>query len=237
MKKTVFKVVITFCFAIAMILSSCGDEDNNDNNVNNNNGDGTNYKTYGDFRYTEDGSTVTITGYTGNGGAVNIPSTINGKPVVSIGNFAFGYNQLISVTIPDSVTTIGDCAFLYNQLTSVTIGNSVTTIGDHAFYNNQLTSVTIGNSVTTIGSYAFYGNKLTSVNIPNSVTTIGDYAFSDNLLTSVTIGANVTLGDRAFNDNYNSGSGFETAYINGGKLSGRYTRPNINGTTWTKQVS
>ncbi|MDR1869424.1 MAG: formylglycine-generating enzyme family protein [Treponema sp.] len=38
MKKTVFKVVITFCFAIAMILGSCGDEDNNDNNMNNNNG-------------------------------------------------------------------------------------------------------------------------------------------------------------------------------------------------------
>ena len=214
-KNSVFKVFIAFCVAIAMIFGSCGDEDNNDNNVNNNNGDGTNYKTYGDFRYTEDGSTVTITGYTGNGGAVNIPSTINGKPVVSIGNFAFGYNQLISVTIPDSVTTIGDCAFLYNQLTSVTIGNSV----------------------TTIGRYAFYGNKLTSVTIPDSVTTIGDCAFLYNQLTSVTIGANVTLGDRAFNDTYNNGSGFETAYINGSKQSGRYTRTNINNTNWTRQVS
>ena len=52
-----------------------------------------------------------------------------------------------------SVTTIGDGAFFFSDLTSVTIPDSVTTIGDFAFYdnNNSLTSVTIGNSVTTIG--------------------------------------------------------------------------------------
>ncbi|MDR1869411.1 MAG: leucine-rich repeat domain-containing protein [Treponema sp.] len=216
MKKTVFKVFIVFCFAIAMILGSCGDEDNNDNNVNNNNngnnnGDGTNYKTYGDFRYTENGSTVTIAGYTGSGGAVSIPSTIDGKPVVSIGYEAFcdynssGYGSytgkgLTSVTIPNSVTMIWGRAFSDNQLTSVTIPNSVTYIEYEAFRNNQLTSVTIGNSVTTIEESAFSGNRLTSVTIPNSVTYLS--GFSGNQLTSVTIGNSVTtIGDGAFSNN------------------------------------
>ena len=84
------------------------------------------------------------------------------------------------------MTTIGENAFGFNALNSVTIPNSVTTIGDQAFTANGLTSVTIGNSVATIGDQAFIVNGLTSVTIPDSVTTIGDYAFFDNDLTSVT---------------------------------------------------
>ena len=161
-----------------------------------------------DFTFEDNGSSITITGYTGNGDAVDIPATINGKPVVSIGDSAFAENRLTSVTIPNSVTTIGKNAFAGNyygtgnRLTSVTIPNSVTTIGDYAFSNNQLTSVTIGNSVTTIGSGAFAANRLTSVTIPNSVTTIGDSAFLRNQLTSVTIGNSVTtIGGSAFAEN------------------------------------
>ena len=159
--------------------------------------------TYGDFEYKYTASTVTITGYTGTGGAVNIPSSIDGKPVVSIGSQAFYGNQLTSVTIPNSVTTIEYSAFRDNQLTSITIPNSVITIGYGAFQDNQLTSVTIGNSVTTIGNWAFSGNQLTSVTIPNSVTTIGVGAFAVNQLTSVTIGNSVTtIGDNAFEGKY-----------------------------------
>ena len=162
----------------------------------------------GDFVYAEYSSTITITGYTGNGGAVNIPSTIKGKPVVSIGDNAFFDTQsytgkgLTSVTIPNSVTSIGESAFRDNQLTSVTMGNSVTSIGTGAFDGNQLTSVTIPDSITTIESCAFSRNQLTSVTIPNSVTTIGYYAFGDNQLTSVTIGNSVTtISERAFSNN------------------------------------
>jgi len=102
------------------------------------------------------------------------------------------------------------------------------------YFGSSKSVTTIPNSVTTIWSGAFSGNQLTSVTIPNSVTTIGDSAFRDNQLTSVTIGANVTLGNIAFNDDLYNSSGFETAYNNGGKLAGTYTRPNTSSTTWTK---
>ena len=61
----------------------------------------------------ETGKTVAITGYSIEGGLdVVIPSNINGKQVVSIGNTAFCFNKLASVTIPSSVTSIGSSAFL-----------------------------------------------------------------------------------------------------------------------------
>ena len=100
-----------------------------------------------------DGVSVTITGYSGGGGAVVIPATTNGYPVTAIGDYAFiGHNTLTGVIIPNSVTGIGDGAFEYcSGLTNVTIGNSVTNIGDGAFeYCSGLTSVTIPNNVTSL---------------------------------------------------------------------------------------
>ena len=133
---------------------------------------------------------------------VDIPSTIGGVAVTAIGNNAFYYNQLTTVTIPDSVTTIGDAAFQFNQLTTVTIPESITTIADGAFSNNQLTTLTIPNSVTSIGGSAFSNNQLTTVTIPDSVTTIGGNAFYNNQLTTLTIPDSVTtIGDAAFQFN------------------------------------
>src|SRR5436309_1488044 len=78
---------------------------------------------FGDFTYSSDGSVITITGYTGPGGAVSLPAIINGLPVTTIGNSAFfSKTGLTSVTIPDSISSIGSYAFsACTNLTSVTI--------------------------------------------------------------------------------------------------------------------
>ena len=164
------------------------------------------------FSYTTTDNKVTITSYYNNEASnsanpscprdVNIPATINGNPVVTIGNSAFRDNQLTSVNIPSGVTSIGDFAFIYNQLTNVTIPSSVTSIGNSAFQWNQLASATIPGSVTSIGNLAFSYNQLTSVTIPSSVTSIDNAAFSNNQLTSVTIPSSVaSIGNAAFSDN------------------------------------
>ena len=63
-----------------------------------------------DFTYTTNNGAITITKYTGSGGAVVIPSTINGLPVASIGNLAFRQcTSLTNVAIPDGVTSIDSC--------------------------------------------------------------------------------------------------------------------------------
>jgi hypothetical protein len=130
--------------------------------------------------FTFDSATGTITGYTGAGGAVVIPASIDGTPVTAIGENAFNRVYTItSVTIPNSVTSIGNGAFYNCNLLSVTIGSGVTTIGNDAFsYCTVLTSVTIPNSVTAIGNDAFSNcYVLTSVTIGSGVTSIGAYAF------------------------------------------------------------
>ena len=111
--------------------------------------------------------------------------------------------ELVSYTIPDTVTVICDGAFYYRKsLTSLTIPNSVTSIGYRAFWTcESLTSLTIPDSVTSIGDSAFEGcSSLTSLTIPDSVTSFGDSAFADcSSLTSLTIPDSVTsIGDKAF---------------------------------------
>jgi hypothetical protein len=87
------------------------------------------------FTYTTNDGTITITGYTGLGGAVIVPSAINGLPVTSIGLAAFLYSISIrDLAIPASVTSVGFNAFDHcTGLTNITMPNSVTNIGDFAF--------------------------------------------------------------------------------------------------------
>ena len=127
---------------------------------------------------------VKAAGYSVTGGAVTIPSTVDHGPntytVTGIGDKAFQYRLLTSVTLPNTVTSIGEGAFNSNELASVVIPNSVTAIGYQAFSSNQLTEVTIPDSVTSIGGAAFQHNHLTRVTIGKSVTSIGTVAFRNN---------------------------------------------------------
>ena len=145
--------------------------------------------------------------------------------VISIGESAFQWSHITSITIPHSVTSIGHAAIAYiptitsitipNSLTStgtsvcqgcsnlqsVTIENGVTSIGNSAFlYCPSLESITIPNSVTSIGSSAFQGGtSLESITIPNSVTSIGECAFTGTGLRNITIPNSVTsIGSSAF---------------------------------------
>jgi len=162
------------------------------------------------FSYTTNNGAITITGYSGAGGAVTIPDTISGLPVTSIGEYAFwSCTNLTSVTIPDSVTSIGNWAFARTSLTSIFIPASVTSIGDWAFAYTSLTSITIPNSVTSIGDNLFEGAGVQDTStglkalVVNGTVTITGYTGRgrDVTIPSTINGLPVTtIGDGAFND-------------------------------------
>ena len=126
--------------------------------------------------------------------------------VTSIGDYAFSNRNIISITIPNTVTSIGEDAFSWCKvLTSVIIGNSVTNIGRSAFNGcTKLTAVSIPDSVTSIGEDAFnYCASLTNVTIGNSVTEIGDYAFSSCTgLTSIKYNGTIAQWNAITKGNY-----------------------------------
>jgi len=113
-------------------------------------------------------------------GAITIPTTLGGKPVTSIGEEAFYYNEITSVVIPSGVTSIGSDAFgeCYS-LESVTLPATLKTIGEYAFYwCRSLRSVVLPEGLKTIGDEAFYNCEvLDNIVIPASVTSIGEDVF------------------------------------------------------------
>ena len=92
-----------------------------------------------------DNATVTITGYTGPGGTVTIPDTLNGLPVTCIGTNAFTSNafysslQITNVLIPNTVTNLGDAAFqMCSNLAGVYFQGNTPSLGMNVFCSDAM---------------------------------------------------------------------------------------------------
>ena len=158
----------------------------------------------GDYTYEVTKGEVTITAYTGAGGAVNIPEKISAYPVKVIGIDAFSSkNTITSVTIPSSVTNIAGGAF-YNctSLKSVVLPKNLKTITVNLFAGcTVLADVNIPVTVTSIERNAFMDcNSLKKVTLPSKLKTMGTNAFSDcDVITSISVPNSVTfIGSSAF---------------------------------------
>ena len=160
----------------------------------------------GYFEYTINNDEITITTYSGTDEELEVPSEIDGKSVVKIGQCAFsncynlekidisdsvesigeyafnGCTKLKNINIPDSVRNISKGAFNFcTSLSNIEIPSSIKNIEKEAFNNcSSLESIKIPNSITSIKEKTFYNcRKLTSIEIPSSVKTIEDSAFEN----------------------------------------------------------
>ena len=183
------------------------------------------YRTLDDL-YTVSDNTLVSVNYEISGD-IEIPENINGTQILSIGNNAFSnQNNLLSVTIPNTITNIDTsafegCSYLQSvtlstnliaigssafkgcaSLESISIPNSVTHIDTSAFEGcSYLQSVTLSNNLIAIGSSAFKGcASLARITIPNTVTNIDTSAFEGcSYLQSVTLSTNlIAIGSSAF---------------------------------------
>lgn len=163
-------------------------------------------------------------------GNIVIPSSIDGKNVVSLGFKAFyGSTAITEVTLPNTLKNVGGYAFAgCTKLAKINFGTGVQYLSINAFENcTALTSLSIPKSLTKdCGNHPFAGcsnitsvtfedgitqipaflcqdlTGITEITIPNSATKIGGYAFAGcTSLKKITILDNVTyIGINTFED-------------------------------------
>ena len=156
------------------------------------------------FSFSEDGQTVSITGFDGSRSVVEIPETYGGAKVTSIAAGAFrGQTMITDVVIPEGVTYIGREAFAgCSALVRVKIPTSVTQVGANLFegtpYDSTLTgelvyinsilyrcqsdavTVSIRQGTTVIAEEAFINRvNLAAIVVPVGVSYIGSNAFKN----------------------------------------------------------
>lgn len=165
------------------------------------------YLRHNDFLFVEHAEGLELAQYIGKEEDVTLPISLNGKNIISIGDYAFFDSGISCVSIPASIMYIGDYAFANNSaLIKLSLPESIKTIGEGAFsacYN--LTTIVLPKRIqlTEISQYAFYDcRSLQSIEIPISITKIAQSAFEKcHSLTSVIFTQNSQLsqiGERAF---------------------------------------
>lgn len=170
-----------------------------------------NIKDNPDYNYVVHNSKVYLTSYKGSDTDISIPEKIAGMDVVSFGNIFQGNENLLSISIPETILRISDYAFYKCfAMTSVELPSSVLSIGEYAFAGTvkegesmslEVVFLSYEIELETIGNNAFaFCTKLKSFNIPPSLYKIGNEAFYNCYeLDSIVLRNNVTqIGKDAF---------------------------------------
>lgn len=160
------------------------------------------------FSYTVSNGEATVTTYRGPTAAV-IPQTIDGYPIVSIGEGAFHFAHTVtSVSLPVGLRTIQDYAFASSGLQTVSLPSTLLSIGYRAFYANaSLTEVILPDALESLGTEAFEEcSSLTEIFIPRNVRSIGLRCFLEcAALTSIHVDASNTMFSSANGVLFNRG--------------------------------
>ena len=136
-------------------------------------------------------------------GEVNIPGTVDEKPVTKIGGGSFsGRSKITAVSIPDTVTYIGEGALYSTGIRKIDLPSSLKTIDSYAFYTCwKLSEIDIPEGTETIARDAFsFCNVLSDVKLPSTLKELGENAFysCENIETVEIPGSVEQIGDSVF---------------------------------------
>ena len=170
-----------------------------------------------------------LTSYIGNEPIIEIPDG-----VVEIEKSAFENVVAERIVVPETVEKIGNCAFIFSSISSISLPSSLKELGHEAFMMcpnlvgvdipdgvklsvatfwecANLLLVRLPSKLRSIPSRFFSGcSKLEDVTIPSSVTKIGAYAFSECAIRQLDLPPTLkTIGDGAFE----GCDGLERVYI------------------------
>ena len=141
---------------------------------------------------------IKITKYKGSKKDIIIPSCIDGKKVVEIGDYVFCDLKLTSVKLPKYLYSIGEYAFKGNEFKEIDIPDTVKEIGMAGFYKCKLEKIKIPKSMEVIVEDAFARNELKEVILHNNVKYLYGSPFGGNKLESIIIPDSVIEMDGGF---------------------------------------
>lgn len=128
------------------------------------------------------------------------------KNIEKIGAYAFAKNDIEgNLLLPDSLKTIGQASFVYNEFPNLYVGKGITDIPYAAFFNSKIKKVELFDGLKSIGESAFNQCDIEgTLVIPSTVETIGKWAFQLNFISGqLVIPDSVTsIGKGAFAYNY-----------------------------------
>lgn len=107
--------------------------------------------------------------------------------IKEIGDRVFrGNTRLMEIELPDGLEIIGDEAFEYTGLKSISLPGSVKNLGSFIFANCKfLEEVVLEEGIPEIPAGMFYWDPVTSISLPRTVTKIGSQAFEKCPLQSI----------------------------------------------------
>ncbi len=139
----------------------------------------------------DDNQSITILGYQGDETNLILPDTLAGLPVTALGEEAFAYQQLNTITLPKGLETMGINPFLGCTAEVLTGENQRFAVVDGALLDTQTHTlvaylatgekdVQVLEGVRAIAPRAFYGNQtLESITLPAGLQEIGPEAFTE----------------------------------------------------------
>ncbi|MDR0998642.1 MAG: leucine-rich repeat domain-containing protein, partial [Treponema sp.] len=155
---------------------------------------------------------------------LEIPDTINNKPVTIIGKAAFWEFEIKTLKLPRYLEIIDDSAFYGCRIKEIVFNETLKEIGREAFVNCDVVNLVVSDSVVTIKGGAFFANsiehcvigknikeinknlfavgQLKDVVLPEQLEIIDEYAFWTNNLEKIAIPNSVRrINNGAFSEN------------------------------------
>lgn len=160
--------------------------------------------------YTEGMSGITIIGFSDDRTEIYIPSEINGKKVIAIGNrneegilnpIYNDFNCERNINIAEGIKIIDDYAFIRQNIKNIIFPNSLQYLGKYSLYGTSIEKIDLENTeIDEIKESAFSFSKLEEIKLPTFLAIIEDCAFKNSKLRKVKMPYEIEiLGNNVFN--------------------------------------
>lgn len=154
------------------------------------------------FKIIPENGTYCAIQYEGDETEVSIPARYNGEPVsILYDNLFRGHQEIVSITVPDTVNTIG--GFVFDgciQLRTVKLSPNIEEFWQYAFVRCGIEEIVLPEKLKFLPPFTFKDCKnLRKVVCNNELKEICSWAFEGcDKLTDIQYGPNVLVSPRAF---------------------------------------